>query len=575
VKYAALCLMSVFLFPMFLTAQTGGEAESLLEQINDAVEMDFFDRALELMDQGSSEYPGDYRFARAKGDLYFTRELYSMALDSYRSAEELNPYDRDLRKSIASVLGYLDLNFQALDYLEVLYSEGEDSLLDDLGWMYYKTHQPEKGVLLIRKALDSEFDRNLSLTLGTLYSELNDPLLCRQYYLEAIRDALRDGDVYFASVGYYNLSLAEKSFYDYEAAFDYASRSLDLMDRAGGHLALSDLYLLKENFQASEEELLKAVDLDETPLARSNLVSLYIETGQLFQALRELRRIEENQDDSWMYYYGLNRNQFLLDLYNQYYQVFKGLAGSTGLIREWGVRNRLKRLADGTSFRLKAFYYKILYRSLAFREGKSQKEGGSLLRGALTLAEASEGFASASGKFYRTAQSLEGFSRAAPWYDLVLGREFKDTGRLESASRSFDPVWEIQPMDESLRERALLTRSGKSGEYDPLVADLYSRNPGGLLQYGLRLPLVLDVSGTGQPGLERRLRRFLKMSGFILRDASPDALILRVRASDTLQYVLSTREGKVYLSGSDSEATVSRESLISWMRTFRNAVFLP
>jgi len=558
-----------------LWAQVRDEAQILLDEISLAVDADFYDKALDLMDRGISEFPGDSRFHQAKGDLYRSRELYSMALDSYRSAENFNSQDKELRRSIATVLGYLDLNFESLKYLENLISEGEDSLLDDLGWMYYKTHQPEKGIQMIRDALDREFDRNLSLTLGTLYSELNDSVLCREYYLMAIEDALANGDSYFASVGYYNLSLAEKSFYDYEAAADYAALSLEYMDRAGGHLALSDLLMQKENFKGAESEILKAVDLDETPLARSNLVTLYLETGQLNRALQELHRIEENQDESWMYYYGLNRDQFSLELYDQYYRVYLGLSRRTRLFHEWGAAALWNRLRDRLSYSLKAVYYKILYRSLSLREGRSQIEGGSLLRGYLTLASASEGFPSFSGRYFEKAWKLEGFSQADPWYDLVLGREYRDRERLEKASDLFDPVWEIQPRDETLREIALMTRPGKRDEYDPVILDLFSRNPGGLVQYGLRLPLYVQFSGSENSGLERRLKRYLRGSGFILRNDPGTSLILRIRISGSFQYVLSTREGQVRLSGTDEEIPATRNSLAEWVRSFRQSVFIP
>jgi len=537
--------------------------------------MDFFDKALDLMEKGIAEFPEDYRFYAAKGDLYKSRELYSMALESYRSAEMINPLDHSLRRSIASTLGYLDQNFQALDYLEKLYREGDDSLLDDLGWMYYKTHQPEKGVLLIRKAVEKEFDRNLSLTLGTLYSELNNPVLCRKYYLEAINDALDAGDSYFASVGYYNLSLAEKSFYDYDAASDYASLSLGYMDRAGGHLALSDLLMQRGNYTAAEQEILKAVDLDETPLSRSNLVTLYLNTGQLVRALQELRRIEENQDRSWMYYYGLNQDQFTLDLYDQYSQIYEGLSRSVRLFHEWSGAGRWKRIRDFFTYTLKAGYYKILFRSMALREGQSQIEGGSLLRGYLTLGAASEGFRFFSGRYYRRAHTLEDFAQADPWYDLALGEEYRDADRLKKASDQFDPLWEVQQRDEALRKRALLLGSGKEADFDPIVLELYNRNPGGLIQYGLRLPLSVQFSGREVPGLERRLKRDLKKSGFILRQDTLSAMVLRIRIGESFQYVLSTREGQVKISGSSPDALSSRKSLEQWVRIFRGEVFQP
>jgi hypothetical protein len=296
----------------------------------------------------------------------------------------------------------------------------------------------------------------------------------------------------------------------------------------------------------------------------------------LTRALGELKKIEENKDDSWLYYYGLNREQFTLEQYYQYHLVYKGLSKQGGLFKEWGIKERWLRIRDLLSFSIKSIYYKILYQSLSFSEGRSQLEGGSLLRGNLTLAEAVEGVSSLSGKYYLKALALEGFPQAKSWYDLVLGREFKDLDLLKEAFEGFNPEWEIQPRNETLREMALLLGAGKAGYYDPIVLQLYSLNPGGLVQYGLKLPIFLQISGKDSDSRwNRNLKRFLKGSGFILRNNSESALILRVNRGDSLNYALSNNHGKVYVSGAVSENPDSSEVLRQWVRSFRSQVFSP
>jgi tetratricopeptide (TPR) repeat protein len=573
-------ILAFFCLAGFISLSAQDDPGDLLLQIQEAVDADFFDKALDLLDQGLREYPGDFRFPMARGDLYKSRELYSLAMNSFGDAESLNPGDSILRENVASTLGYLDRNFEALEYLEDLYEELNEALQDDMGWMYYKTHQPEKGIVLIEAALEKEFDRNLSLTLGTLYSEMNEPESCRLYYLEAIHDALEEQDSYFASVGYYNLSLAEKSFYDYDAAAEYASLSLELMNRSGGHLALGDLNMLRQNYSRAEEEFLEAIELDETPLSRSNLVALYLNRGFLSLALQQLKKIAESKDESWLYYYCLYRQQFTLDLYQQYHQLYRGLFFQTSLLREWGVKKKVSRFLERVSYLIKSKYYKIKYRTMAFKEGQSQLKGGSVLRGNLTLAAATEGFSSLSEKYYNKAYSLEVFPEAAPWYNLELGREQGDRTRLNQAALQFDQVWEAEPREEALREMALLLKRRDSQQKDLLLLEVYSRNPGGLLQYGLRLPLSLRLSGTKVgPAQTRKIRRLLKGSGFLLRSEASgnfqEALILRINMAEVFSYSLTNAEGAVITSGAVSEDPKSAGVLEDWARSFRMQVFFP
>ena len=566
--------LGILLVPVLIYAQDMDDAELRLQEIRSAVDTDFYEKALNLIETGSADYPGDFRFPMIRGDLYEEQELYTLALESYKEAEVLDRTNSvELRMQLASTLGYLDQNFESLFYLESLVDEGESTLLDDLGWMYYKTHQPEKGIVRIRESLEKDFNRNLSLTLGTLYSEVNSPDLCRKYYLDAIWDAMEQQDSYFASVGFYNLSLAEKSFYDYEAAVDYATQSLELMDRAAGHLALGDLYMMKQSYIDAEREFREAVDLDKTPLSRTNLASLYRVQGRLDESLMEIRKIEEDNDESWMYYYGLNQDQFVMDLYKQFFEVYEGKVQQQLLFREWAVSARARRLLQLIENKGKALYYRTLSRSISFREGRSQLEGGSELRGSLTLASGAEGFPRQAEKYYLNALALEDFPQAVPWYDLVLGQELKDMDLLARAEQGLNPEWERQPLEDVLRSRVLLMR-GNSREKNDILMRMYQMNPGSLVQYGLRLPLELQLSGEKASGLQkRRLERFLNRSGFLLIQGTGNTHVLRISISDSIKYTMSDPEGRVLYSGNTKVESKLSEELRNWVRGFRMEIF--
>ena len=545
-------LVFLLVYPIFGFSES---AEDLLEEIDRAVSGEFYSRALSLLKTGALRYPEDFRFPMMEGDLYSTRKLYNLALTSYEKAETLDSQNRSVREEMASTLAFLDRNEEAIIYLEGLLKEGDDyTLADDLGWLYFKTHQPEKGIPLLEDILAGEFHKSLALTLGTLYSEIPDKELCRKYYLLAIESALSSGENYFASVGYYNLSLAEQAFYSYEKAIEYARLSLEHMDRAGGHLALGDLYLLKGDYDSAERETMKAVPLDKTPLSTLNLASIHRMKGELDTALREVESIRSDGDDSWMYYYGIDSRQFDMDTDELLRDIYKGLFNKERLFPARGIRAGLFKLfRTGKNYVLYR-YYDTQYRILSLRVGRTQWERSSPLRGALTLATASEGFRPTAVKYLSFARDQEADDPlSAPWYNLELGRELRDREVLSRAIADFQEEWESRLVEECSREILYLSRRDlKSPSYWRSAAAIYSQNPGGLIQYGLKFPLHLSVSGEDSRVMTRLLKKQMNHSGLYLTPSyGGEEATLRVHTmgNGSLSYSLTRADGSSILSG--------------------------
>ena len=502
------------LFFLLLSLQADSP-EEFLDRINQAVAGEFYNKAVSLIEDGKQLYPLDIRFPLAAGELYSSRKLYNLALDSYKDAEALDPEDRETQKEIVSVLGFLDRNEEALSYLEDLVEEEEDPyLIDDLGWLYFKTHQPEKGIPLLEAALDGDFRKSLALTLGTLYSEVNNQTLCRKYYQKAIESALKTGDSYFASVAYYNLALAEQSFYSYEKAIEYARLSLQQMDRSGGHLALGDLYLVNGEYEKAGREVRDAVPLDKTPLSSMNLASLYRMMGDLDRALGEADALRADKDDSWMYYYGIDRDQFDMDLNELYRDIYRGLYQTEKLTAPWGLKEwgkRLWRIARSLSL---SYYYDAQYRILAFRLGKKQIERSSPLRGALTLASAASGFRAVAEEYLSRARIQEaGDPFSTPWYDLEEGKEAGDAALIIKGLEGFQKEWEARLIEECYQEILRQNLSGSGMSRNEAAVAVFRQNPGGLKQYGIRLPVFVQLTGRDADRMSSQISRYLRRQG--------------------------------------------------------------
>ena len=300
--------------------------EWYLAEAEEAISAERYEYAVSVLKEAKNKFPDTPVFWDILGGLYYEKELFSLALKEYEQARERAPEDFDILYSLAATQGRLNRDFESVSTLEEIlryYPESLDVIVD-LGWMYFKTFQLVKGEQLLKKALETHgSSAGLLMTLGTVYSGMYAYDDAKKYYLESIDAALEEDRKYFASVAFYNLSLLEQAFYKYEEALDVTRRSLQMAERAPGHIALGELYQLKADYKSAGEEYEKAFSLDTTPLAMMNLADLYSEVGNPEKALSYLEEITNAEDTSWMFYFGTDMKRHQLELHRIYSDVYQ------------------------------------------------------------------------------------------------------------------------------------------------------------------------------------------------------------------------------------------------------------
>ena len=538
-------IFSLFLILVSMVPLAADEVDDLLALVEMELENESYTRAIALLEEGKRSRPAEYRLYARAGDLYLARELHRLALAEYRRAAELAPSVHHLQWDIAVALGYLGKNGEAVDTLELLLNrlssdDAEtpgrtlrDSTIDDLSWMYFKTDRFDEGISLLEGELENRFDAYWAHTLGTLYSGKYSLDESRKWYLRSIDAALERGDSLFASIACYNMSLLEFSFYRYDEARERAMMSLDLRDRAGGHLVVGELDFLAWDLPGALESYRNAESMDDTPLARMDLAEYHLRTGYLDVAIRYLDEAEGSGDESWMYRFGLDSTRFGMDLSEMRRDVFAGKAAvekltpRAGLIARFsGVRNRLR-------WKAVSMYQDRKYRALTGSHVRDLRtKGGNELDAAWYAAMAHRGYRRRALVYLEEARKLEtAFAPdAEPWYLLELGVERSSSRYLMDALAGFGPR-EGEPVERALRELAASGNRRVETESRDALARLYRINPGGLRQYGLSLPVAVVSSGNIPPGVPRRIRRLLRRSGYRLTESSdpgPDISVLRI-----------------------------------------------
>jgi tetratricopeptide (TPR) repeat protein len=521
----------IVLILTLLLAMTGSEAQDrpaaadqILTEAMASEEAELWERAVDLYRLGSERYPGDARFPRALGTLYYYRGLYRLAWDELRKTETLVPADSGLLYILSRTAAYLNRDRESVDYLERLVAVDPDNreAIGNLGWMYYKVHRLADGQRLLNEAV-ARFgdDSDFSMTLGTLYADAYRYAEGKEWYLRAIEEGEAQNDRSFTSVAWYNLSILESRFYHYDRAFEDTNASLDAQNRASGRLARGEMLLRRLDFERALADYEAAYEMDTSPLAKLNLAQIYQISGRLEEGRLYAEDCLKGGDLSWMLNYGIDPVRYRRDIHDVLRKVYGGLERTEWQSPRGGAAEWFRSLLRIAVYRFKAAGHDHLYRKFSLAaadaygltfDGKDAEHLDALIQ----YYNAFERYPRRAGCYLERARNFETpiIPAASASYDLEEGILFKKTDLILSAIEDFDPSWERDMIAKAYAEAA--KRQGPAGE--DAAERLFALNRGALRQEGLRLPVELRIEGAGRQ-LASRLTRYIGRAGFDPRTA--------------------------------------------------------
>ncbi|MBN1699030.1 MAG: hypothetical protein JW881_16040 [Spirochaetales bacterium] len=499
----------------FMLIQTGAlsqeskDSDWYYEEAEKAISEEHYEYAVTLLQEAKRLFPDTPQFHLELGDLYYEKKFYNLALDEYLGAETIDPYDYDTLDQIQRCYGYLNREQKSIEYLEKIlelfpldeYSSSVDTV-DDLGWMYFKTHQLEKGEKLLLETLQSrddyEVNRGLTMTLGTIYSGIYDYEQSKKYYLEAIDEAEEDGDYHFSSVAYYNLSLLEHSFFNFNSALLYTNRSIESQDRATGHLAKGELFQSQMNFDKALSEYEAGMAKDETPLTKINIAILHRIFGDLETALAYANDVFNLKDQSWMLNFGTDLIRHSEELHEILADIYTSLAAREMRIPRAGLYEQAVSFISYIRYGLLAYYHRQQCRMACLTVGKEYLREKNLKDAYWQFYQANKDYPDIALKYLRLARDIE--TAVAPhaeaYYLLEEGILLKNARIIREVLDKFDPFWEKEEIAEALSALVPLLPEG-SEERRASINRLYGINPGALLQNGFGLPLEVELNLSG------------------------------------------------------------------------------
>jgi tetratricopeptide (TPR) repeat protein len=555
--------------PSHLPAQAapGETLESLTSRAREAITQNAYESAVKILTEAKARFPASPRANLALGDLYYDKELYTLALGEYREAEKKGATDFATLTQISRCFGKLNQEKSSIEYLSRILQQYPDSTdtMDDLGWMYFKTHQLDKGEKVLLKGIAKVgMQRGLTMTLGTIYSGMNRYDKSREYYQKSVADALRVGDRNFASIAYYNLSLLEHSFFHFNSALRYTDESIAMEDRPSGHLARGELFQSRMDFGSAQQEYQDAYAKDTTPLSKVNLAILFQKFGRLDLSRRYAEEVLGSKDYAWLVYYGTDLTRHLKDLHELLGVVYAGLAVHEASRPTTGVIDRLSALGQSVRDRILSWYHDQRFRAYSLQVGTQYLDQGSYENAWWEYYKGNESYGEVALKYLGEARDLETARtpHAAVYYTLEEGKLKRSAALLDQSLSGFDPFWEKEPAADALAALVPLLKGGAARERRrDVIAQLYRINPGALPQAGIGLPLAVSFEGPGWKGREKAIvLRFLRRAGsecaegqtsgfpYFLRLLRADDRAVRWTVRDASGTVV--REGSPALAGS-------------------------
>jgi tetratricopeptide (TPR) repeat protein len=557
-------LLALLMVPA-LSAAGQSAAEGSLEwydsRAKTAISESNYESAVKILSEAKLKFPLSPKINLELADLYYDKELTALALDEYRAAEKKGSVDFRTLNQIARSFGKLNRDKESIDYLTRILRLFPESMetVDDLGWMYFKTFQLEKGEKLLLDGIKKNgMQRDLAMTLGTIYSGMNRYEPARKYYLSSIDDALKAGDRYFASIAYYNLSLLEHNFFHFNSALAFTEDSISMQDRASGHLARGELYQSRMDYRGAMAEFEKAFQQDTTPLTRVNMANLNQHFGRLELARRNAEEALATTDLAWMLYYGTDSSRHYKDIHEILADVYGGLAVTeatrpTAGFFDW-VSAQLSSLRD----RLISWYHRLRFRLYSLEIGKKYVDEGRWEEAYWEFYKANEPYREVASSYLAKTRAMEiqRSPHAEFYYLQEEGRLIGSVDLLEKSLAGMDPFWEKEGIAETLAPMIPLLGSKSAAGRDALNR-LYDINPGAFRQNGFGLPLRISVTENAWGATEKgRIFRYLGRAGSELSESEAMGesfrftLRLSLLRDGKARYTLTdARTGRVVVEG--------------------------
>ncbi len=538
-RIAGRTLRSFFFILAFIVA-SGGTARSQdsdsgpdsdreihLSRALSAVEAENWEQALSLLSDGERLYPDDPRYPYHRGVVFLDKGLYLPAKGSLMRALSLGIEGAEIYALLSSCAGYLNNEEEALSYQRSYLELVPDDLgaWSTFGWLCYKTNRLSEGIAAMLAATDHYGpDGTLFVSLGNLYTSAFDYDNAKKYYTLAVDFAQERGQAYLLSIYYYNRSILEEVFYNFQNAEEDTKRSLEASARSSGYLMRGELALRRRDFTEALEWYKTAYGQDTSPLASLGLTETLLAAGFPREAQAYLTEAMLREDLSWIANYGTTQDQFKSDIHRLQRDIFHFQYNAKKRQFVHSLSTSLIKHFDLLCLRFREWYHNGLFRIYTKRtaryyelsDGHGQTYNGNGLYRNSYYFLALDQWRTVAIRYLNKAREIEELHvpRAKPSYLYEKARLTGDSEALRESIQTLDPVWERDYLVKALSQALSDART------PALAQSLYDIQPSAFISGDITLPVDFSFIHES-PGREwtkrsreRALLRAFRSAGF-------------------------------------------------------------
>jgi len=502
-------------------------ANALYREALRAADAQYWEHAVDLLNEGKQYYPGDTRFPLMLGGIYFEKEFYNLAKDEFVIVRNAEPDNLYVLRRLAEITGRLNENLESSKYLEqyLELAKNDINITGDLGWMYFKLHKLEEGRDLLLKAISKSgpHPRN-EMILATIYKDMLNYKESKYWYENSALVSQNRNMFSFASIVYYNYSILESRYFNYQSSFELSEKSVAFAPEGdSGYMACGELYLRRLDFNRALQEYEKAYRLDKrSPLPKLALAETFLIEGRTEEALAYTKDCAKLTNHSWMLNFGIDPGQYKEQLNRLLHNIYKGLLNQERLKANGTINDIFKSLIKQIRYKFKSTVHKLLYKKYSLLTARSysiESGGGQYLDALHEYYNSFEDYSGRAMTYLDLACSYETerIPGSVPLYLFERGRQTGNKALIEEAISLFDSGWENDIAADSYLELYNITKKQrrKTDAFDA-AEQLYLMNPGAMRQSFVRLPVTfnIDADGSVDKGTVNKIKKHLKAAGF-------------------------------------------------------------
>lgn len=333
--------------------------------------------AISLLLNSINKFPESTSIPYKLAEIFYNEKVYPLALKYYLTSYKRGKNDPIIYFYIGDCYAYLNKNKSALFwfYKSLKLNSAQPYTIYSIAWILLKNKEYKEAERLLKNAI-KRFPNSGYLygALAVLYANINKIELSRLYYEKAYSISGFQN----SSVLLYNRGILEYSFGYYDNAYEYFKKAYDIGDLSEVPLAIGELEYLKGNFDVSLQYYKQSLKNLRSPLILYDLLYLWIYKGNYLKASEYFKKINNFQNNYWIYLYNLHINEYNYQFYTmkkdfyeiklnynkkQFYNKFS-FNYYIDIIKDYFLKNTFKILAKIYSFssiKKLSLYNKIEY----------------------------------------------------------------------------------------------------------------------------------------------------------------------------------------------------------------------